>query len=341
MSHELGKTMTKKENRGASEATSTKSQNRNSAQSGYEDHGVFFLGASAKDKKKKTDVPLREEKADRSLDPTQIYMREIGFVPLLTADEEKDLGRRVQDGDAQARKKMIEANLRLVVKIARYYCNRGLPFLDLIEEGNLGLMHAVKKFDPERGFRFSTYATWWVRQTIERAIMNQSRAVRLPVHVVKELNIYLRAAKQLTQELDHEPTAEEIAALVDKPLEDIQRVMGFAADSSSIDTPLSNDSNRSLADVLPDDNNLDPSNMIHESDLTTCVMRWMELLQHREREVVMRRYGLGEYMPSTLEAVGEAIGLTRERVRQIQVTAVNKLKQITNKEGFEFKDAEQ
>jgi RNA polymerase nonessential primary-like sigma factor len=315
------------------------------SQLGYEDHGVFFLGASKGKKKKSTTTkaPSRPPAPDseRSADPTHIYMREIGYVPLLTAHEEIDLGRRVQDGDDMARKKMIEANLRLVVKIARYYCNRGLPFLDLIEEGNMGLMHAVKKFDPERGFRFSTYATWWIRQTIERAIMNQSRAVRLPVHVIKELNIYLRAAKQLTQELDHEPTAEEIAELVDKPLEDIQRMMTFVSDSSSIDTPLSNDTNRSLSDIIADENNLDPSSMIHETDLQDCVTRWMSLLQHREKEVIMRRYGLGEYAPATLEAVGEAIGLTRERVRQIQVSAVTKLKSIITKEGFEFKDTEQ
>jgi RNA polymerase nonessential primary-like sigma factor len=312
-----------------------------SNQSGYEDHGVFFLGSSKGKKKKPVQTPVRPTlESDRTVDPTQLYMREIGFVPLLSADEEKDLGRRVQKGDNEARKQMIEANLRLVVKIARYYCNRGLPFLDLIEEGNLGLMHAVKKFDPERGFRFSTYATWWIRQTIERSIMNQSRAVRLPVHIIKELNIYLRAAKQLTQELDHEPTAEEIAELVDKPLEDIQRMMTFVADSSSIDTPLSNEGNRSLSDIIADENNLDPSHMIHETDLQDCVMRWMNLLQQREREVIMRRYGLGEYQPSTLEAVGTAIGLTRERVRQIQVSAVTKLKSIITKEGFEYKDAE-
>ena len=319
----------------------------NSAQSGYEDHGVFFLGSEKKKKKKKKkdkidSVPARSESSvDRSLDPTQMYMREIGYVPLLTAEEEKKLGRLVQAGDAGARKKMIEANLRLVVKIARYYCNRGLPFLDLIEEGNLGLMHAVKKFDSERGFRFSTYATWWIRQTIERSIMNQSRSVRLPVHVIKELNIYLRAAKKLTQELDHEPTSEEISELVDKPLDDIQRMMSFVSDSSSIDTPLSTDNNRSLADIIADENNIDPSSMIHESDLQECVLRWMNLLQQREREVIMRRYGLGEYVPSTLEAVGMAIGLTRERVRQIQVSAVTKLKSIIGKEGFQLRDAEQ
>lgn len=312
------------------------------SQTGYEDHGVFFLGVT-KSKKKKTVQQRLSRPApstDRNTDPTHIYMREIGYVPLLSADEEIDLGRKVKAGDNQARKKMIEANLRLVVKIARYYSNRGLPFLDLIEEGNLGLMHAVKKFDPERGFRFSTYATWWIRQTIERAIMNQSRAVRLPVHIIKELNIYLRAAKQLTQELDHEPTAEEIAELVDKPLEDVQKMMTFVADSSSIDTPLSSDNNRSLSDIIADENHVDPSNMIHETDLQDCMIRWMNLLQHREREVIMRRYGLGEFQPATLEAVGSAIGLTRERVRQIQVSAVTKLKSIITKEGFEFKDAE-
>src|SRR5690554_2297113 len=165
--------------------------------------------------------------ASKQLDPTQLYLNEIGFSPLLTPEEEVYFARLARKGEESGRKRMIESNLRLVVKIARRYVNRGLTLLDLIEEGNLGLIRAVEKFDPERGFRFSTYATWWIRQTIERAIMNQTRTIRLPIHVVKELNIYLRAARELTQKLDHEPTAEEIARMVDKPVADVKRMLGL------------------------------------------------------------------------------------------------------------------
>ena len=168
-----------------------------------------------------------ESQGNRQLDATQIYLNEIGFSPLLTPEEEVYYARLAQKGDDAGRKRMIESNLRLVVKIARRYVNRGLTLLDLIEEGNLGLIRAVEKFDPERGFRFSTYATWWIRQTIERAIMNQTRTIRLPIHVVKELNLYLRAARELTQKLDHEPTAEEIADLLDRPVEDVKRMLGL------------------------------------------------------------------------------------------------------------------
>ena len=163
---------------------------------------------------------------DGQLDATRLYLSEIGFSPLLTADEEKHYSRLALKGDEAARKKMIECNLRLVVKIARRYLNRGLALLDLIEEGNLGLIRAVEKFDPERGFRFSTYATWWIRQTIERAIMNQTRTIRLPIHVVKEINIYLRAARHLSQTLDHEPSTEEIADMLDKPISEVKRMQG-------------------------------------------------------------------------------------------------------------------
>ncbi len=164
-------------------------------------------------------------KIEKSLDATQLYLNEIGYSPLLSADEEKHFSRMALNGDERGRRRMIESNLRLVVKISRRYINRGLTLLDLIEEGNLGLIRAVEKFDPERGFRFSTYATWWIRQTIERAIMNQTRTIRLPIHVVKELNVYLRAARELTQKLDHEPSAEEIADMLDKPTADVERLL--------------------------------------------------------------------------------------------------------------------
>lgn len=178
----------------------------------------------------------------RVLDATQIYLSEIGFSPLLTAEEEVFYARRALRGDIASRQRMIESNLRLVVKISRRYNNRGLALLDLIEEGNLGLIRAVEKFDPEKGFRFSTYATWWIRQTIERAIMNQTRTIRLPIHIVKELNIYLRTARELAQKLDHEPSAEEIAEQLDKPVEDVSRMLRLNERITSVDTPIAGDS---------------------------------------------------------------------------------------------------
>lgn len=196
----------------------------------------------------------KEEKASYSpgevptsqMDATRLYLSEIGFSPLLTSEEEVKYSRMALRGIEAGRKRMIESNLRLVVKIARRYMNRGLALLDLIEEGNLGLIHAVEKFDPERGFRFSTYATWWIRQTIERAIMNQTRTIRLPIHVVKEINVYLRAARQLSQKLDHDPTHEEVADMLDKPISEVKRMLGLNERITSVDSPLSKDADKSI-----------------------------------------------------------------------------------------------
>ncbi len=190
------------------------------------------------------DVREEFDASAKSLDATQMYLSEIGFSPLLTAEEEVLYARRALRGDEAARKRMIESNLRLVVKISRRYSNRGLALLDLIEEGNLGLIRAVEKFDPERGFRFSTYATWWIRQTIERALMNQTRTIRLPIHVVKELNIYLRTARELSQRLDHEPTPEEIALELDRPVDDVTKMLRLNERISSVDTPIGGDGER-------------------------------------------------------------------------------------------------
>jgi RNA polymerase nonessential primary-like sigma factor len=278
-------------------------------------------------------IPVKRHPSD-SHDPTRLYLNEIGASPLLTAEEEVKFSRLVQRGDEAARKRMIESNLRLVVKIARRYTNRGLAFLDLIEEGNLGLIRAVEKFDPERGFRFSTYATWWIRQTIERAIMNQTRTIRLPIHVVKEINSYLRAARSLAQKLDHEPNAEEIAELLHKPIQDVENMLGLNERTTSTDTSVLNDPSRTLIDTIADGQTPDPSDSLADEDIHLNVEECLAQLSDKQREVVERRFGLHGYSVSTLEEVGKEIGVTRERVRQIQMDALKKLKKILEHEGI-------
>lgn len=274
------------------------------------------------------------DKIGKSLDATQMYLNEIGFSPLLSADEEKHYARLALKGDEAGRKRMIESNLRLVVKISRRYLNRGLSLLDLIEEGNLGLIRAVEKFDPDRGFRFSTYATWWIRQTIERAIMNQTRTIRLPIHVVKELNVYLRASRELSQKLDHEPSPEEIADLLDKPVEDVERMLKLNERVTSIDAPITHDSDRTVVETIADSRVSDPSEILQDSNLRNSVNRWLDDLSEKQRDVVVRRFGLRGHETATLEQVGAEIGLTRERVRQIQVEALRRMKEIMRTEGL-------
>ncbi|MBN3491287.1 RNA polymerase sigma factor RpoS [Vibrio neptunius] len=274
----------------------------------------------------------------KSLDATQLYLGEIGFSPLLTAEEEVLYARRALRGDEAARKRMIESNLRLVVKISRRYSNRGLALLDLIEEGNLGLIRAVEKFDPERGFRFSTYATWWIRQTIERALMNQTRTIRLPIHVVKELNIYLRTARELSQKLDHEPTAEEIATQLDKPVDDVSKMLRLNERISSVDTPIGGDGEKALLDIIPDVNNSDPEVSTQDDDIKSSLIDWLDELNPKQKEVLARRFGLLGYEPSTLEEVGREINLTRERVRQIQVEGLRRLREILIKQGLNMEN---
>jgi len=270
----------------------------------------------------------------KHLDATQLYLNEIGFSPLLTAEEEVFFSRKALRGCAASRKRMIESNLRLVVKISRRYINRGLTLLDLIEEGNLGLIRAVEKFDPERGFRFSTYATWWIRQTIERAIMNQTRTIRLPIHVVKELNVYLRAARELAQKLDHEPTCEEIAEMLDRPVENVKRMMGLNERVASVDVPVGGDSDKSLLETIPDADAADPETWLQNTNLIGRLDDWLETLPEKHAEVLARRFGLHGHEMSTLEEVGREIGLTRERVRQIQVEALRRLREIVENNGL-------
>lgn len=289
--------------------------------------------------KKSLDLDVADDKAiaerfEKTLDATQLYLNEIGFSPLLTPEEEVLFSRMAQRGEEAGRQRMIESNLRLVVKIARRYINRGLTLLDLIEEGNLGLIRAVEKFDPERGFRFSTYATWWIRQTIERAIMNQTRTIRLPIHVVKELNVYLRAARELTQRLDHEPTPEDIAQMVDKPVDEVKRLLGLNERVTSVDTPVGPDSDKSVLDTIADDQASDPAELLQDTNMNDSIGSWLGELTEKQREVIARRFGLRGYEPSTLEEVGHEIGLTRERVRQIQVEALKRLREILERQGL-------
>ena len=274
----------------------------------------------------------------KSLDATQLYLNEIGFSPLLSAEEEVYFGRLALKGDVPARQRMIESNLRLVVKISRRYINRGLSLLDLIEEGNLGLIRAVEKFDPERGFRFSTYATWWIRQTIERAIMNQTRTIRLPIHVVKELNVYLRAARELAQKLDHEPTPEEIAEHVGKPVADVEKMLGLNERVGSIDIPLGGDNEKSLVETIADEDGLDPEQRLQDDNITGNLNKWLDMLPEKHADVLARRFGLRGHEMATLEEVGREIGLTRERVRQIQVEALKRLREILEENGLNAED---
>ena len=280
------------------------------------------------------DVVISSDDHPKNLDATQLYLGEIGFSPLLTAEEEVYFARRALKGCEASRKRMIVSNLRLVVKIARRYNNRGLALLDLIEEGNLGLIRAVEKFDPERGFRFSTYATWWIRQTIERAIMNQTRTIRLPIHVVKELNVYLRAARELSQKLDHEPTAEEIAEALDKPVEDVTKMLRLNERITSVDTPIGGENDKALLDILADEKEFGPEENLQDSDIKANIVTWLQELNPKQREVLARRFGLMGYEPSTLEDVGAEIGLTRERVRQIQVEALRRLRDMLSHQGL-------
>ena len=270
-------------------------------------------------------------------DVTQLYLNEIGASSLLKADEELALARKNRDGDFAARQRMIECNLRLVVSIAKRYLNRGLPLDDLIEEGNLGLIHALEKFDPERGFRFSTYATWWIRQNIERAIMNQSRTIRLPVHVIKELNHVLRTLRHLETSGGgagrHGAHLEEVARILDKPLEDVRHILALNERATSLDTPLDIDSDLSVGDAIADEDAEDPELHLEHAEMEARVANWVSQLSERQRSVVERRYGLNGHDITTLEALAEELGLTRERVRQIQLEAIAHLRRQMAREG--------
>lgn len=266
--------------------------------------------------------------AELSTDTTQHYLNQIGTRPLFGSAEELHYATLAKQGDFEARQKMIEHNLRLVVSIAKHYINRGVALLDMIEEGNLGLMHAIDKFEPERGFRFSTYATWWIRQSIERAIMNQARTIRLPVHMVRELNQILRAKYHLeSQQRDGRDAAlEDIAHLVDRPIDEVQDILALSEHATSLDTPLDNDPQSSLMDMLPGDSDDGPDIKAEHHEMTILVRDWLSKLPDKQRIVIVRRFGLDNDDPATLETLADEMGITRERVRQIQQEALVKLK---------------
>jgi RNA polymerase nonessential primary-like sigma factor len=269
-----------------------------------------------------------------STDPTTLYLREIGCTSLLNAEEEVRLAREVLLGNADSKRLMIESNLRLVVALAKRYQNRGLSLLDLIEEGNLGLIRAVEKFDPELGFRFSTYATWWIKQNIDRALMNQGRTIRLPIHVMKEMNVYLKAAEYLREQQGSEPTIEAIAQRMGTSVDAVRKLQRHNTQTCSADLPLTDSADSTLLDTLPDSRETEPEILLEEQNIHARIEVWLERLSEKQREVVARRFGLSGYESSTLEDVGREVGITRERVRQIQIEALSKLRRMLEREGF-------
>ena len=275
----------------------------------------------------------------RSMEPINIYMREISSYELLTPQDEIRLSKQIAAGDEDARKYMINANLRLVVKIARRYLNRGLPLPDLIEEGNLGLIRAVEKFDAVHGCRFSTYAIWWIRQAIERAIMNQSRTIRVPIHVAKQFNSMLRNANELGAKLGREATEEEVAEAMGVSRERVHELMEIGLYTESTDTFLLEDGDFTLHDITPDEDAASPGDRLETASRDQMLQQWMGRLSQKEREVVCLRYGIGiSDDPWTLEDIGQHLGLTRERIRQIQVKALQKLRAMVEHEGVTFEE---
>ncbi len=285
---------------------------------------------------KKTEVPADDPTSDNSLDATRFYLNELGKSKLLTAEEEIEYGHRVLQGDEEARNIMIERNLRLVANISRRYLNRGLPLLDLIEEGNLGLMRAVEKFDPNKGFRLSTYATYWIKQAIERAIMNQSRTIRLPIHVVRDLNNFLSAKNKLEQEMGHNPKLDDIAEYTGKPVDFIEKMLKLNEQVTSIDVPCEKDVDKPLVDSLVDHSTQLPYEILQDNCLKDQIIKLLYQLSEKQREVIVRRYGICGYECSTLEQIAEVLDITSERVRQIQLEAQKKLKEILLFKGFSF-----
>ena len=280
----------------------------------------------------------REGSAETDLDTIKLYLQEIRKTPLLTFEEEQALAKRVQEGDQEARGRMIQSNLRLVVAIGKRYINRGLPFSDIIEEGNLGLIRAVEKFEYQRGFRFSTYASWWIRQSIERAIANQVRIIRLPVHVAELANFYSRTVRKLTQELGREPSNEEVARKMRISINRVRALSQVTRETYSLDMLINSEGEDTLKDVLSDDNSPSPSSESDERLRRRYLSAWISELPPTERDVIEMRYGLNRSTPRTLDSIGRQFGITRERVRQIENQAIRKLRNFTRSRNIELSD---
>ena len=290
------------------------------------------------------EVPVEEVKDLKGLmdsfsadDPVRMYLKEIGQYPLLTLEEEQALAKKMSEGDENAKHKMTEANLRLVVSIAKRYVGRGLQFLDLIQEGNLGLMKAVDKFDYTKGYKFSTYATWWIRQSITRAIADQAKLIRVPVHMVETINKVIRTQRQMFQVLGHDPSNEELAEELGMPVEKIRDILKVAQDPVSLETPIGEEEDSHLGDFIPDEGGSDPETLVNSALLKEEINKALDTLTERERRVLELRYGLVDGKSRTLEEVGLEFGVTRERIRQIEAKAIRKLKHPTRRkilQGF-------
>lgn len=273
---------------------------------------------------------------DESRDAIKMYLKEIRVANLLNFEEEQALAKRIAQGDEEARAHMIEANLRLVVNIGKRYISRGLPFSDIIEEGNIGLIKAVEKFKPEKGFRFSTYASWWIKQSIERALVNQTRTIRLPVHISEEINSFVKVVRRLVQSLKREPTVEEIATEMNYSPEQVKDIMQLIRKTQSLDTPIGNKEEGSLKDLIEDESSLSPSTATEGIMRHELIMDWLEYLTDNEKRVISLRFGLEDGEAQTLEVIGKEFGLTRERVRQIEASALNKLRFITKRKMIDM-----
>ena len=293
----------------------------------FESQGVDILGAiEAEEEAEKEEIDLSLPEGINVDDPVRMYLKEIGKVPLLSAEEEIELAKRMEDGDEEAKKKLAEANLRLVVSIAKRYVGRGMLFLDLIQEGNLGLIKAVEKFDYSKGYKFSTYATWWIRQAITRAIADQARTIRIPVHMVETINKLIRISRQLIQELGREPTAEELAVEMRMPVDKVREIMKIAQEPVSLETPIGEEEDSHLGDFIPDDDIPAPAEAAAFTLLKEQLIEVLDTLTEREEKVLRLRFGLDDGRARTLEEVGKEFNVTRERIRQIEAKALRKLR---------------
>jgi RNA polymerase sigma factor RpoS len=272
----------------------------------------------------------------KGLDAIKYYLKEIRKTPLLTFEQEQELAKQIEAGDPNARAKMIEANLRLVVAIGKKYINRGLQFSDIIEEGNLGLIRAVEKFQYQRGFKFSTYASWWIKQAIERAIVNQTRTIRLPVHIAEIVNSYMRASRQLTQSLGRDPSIDDIAKKMKVTVDKVRSISQVVRETYSLDMLIGDQEEDTLKDILQDNNALSPASVSDEIRRREHIDEWLQQLSVSERKVIELRFGLNDGEPKTLDSIGKEFGITRERVRQIETQALNKLRAITKRKKIDF-----